>query len=50
MTETKCPVCQGKCIIKVISEGDERYKTVDVCSACGMVRERSGKRHGRGKD
>jgi transcription initiation factor TFIIIB Brf1 subunit/transcription initiation factor TFIIB len=49
MGDPKCPICQGKCVVKTISEGDARFKEVDVCSACGVVRERRGGRHGRGK-
>jgi len=40
MEDHKCPICQGKCIVKRISENDSRFKEVDVCSACGVVRER----------
>ena len=43
MTEKKCPMCEGSCLLKVIAMEDSRLCEVDVCSTCGAKYTRDGK-------
>ena len=35
MTDKKCPMCEGTCLVKTIAMADSKYCEVDVCSICG---------------
>ena len=44
MTEKKCPMCDGNCLLKVIATEDSRFREVDVCSMCGAMYPRDKER------
>jgi hypothetical protein len=43
MTDKKCPMCDGSCLLKVIAAEGSCLCEVDVCSTCGTM-------YPRGKD
>ncbi|HIH00762.1 TPA: hypothetical protein HA259_01535 [Thermoplasmata archaeon] len=49
MTEKKCPMCDGSCLLKVITTEDSRLCEVDACSMCGTMYPRD-KKPGRGEE
>ncbi len=46
MTEKRCPMCDGECILKAMATESGDVSEVDVCSLCGMKYPR-GKGEGR---
>lgn len=49
MTERKCPMCDGSCLLKLVAMEDSRLCEVDVCSTCGTMYPRDKGCGGRGE-
>ena len=41
MTDKKCPLCDGTCILKIIATKSADAEEVDVCSVCGTMYRKS---------
>jgi uncharacterized protein YbaR (Trm112 family) len=48
LTEKKCPMCEGHCLLKVVTTEDSQLCEVDVCSMCGTMYPRGKKGCGGG--
>lgn len=43
MAQTKCPICDCPCIVRIIATEDEKWCQVDVCEMCGAMYPRGRK-------
>ena len=41
MSDKKCPMCDGACVLKIIADRSTGEEEVDVCSVCGTMYRRS---------
>ena len=47
MVEKKCPMCDGRCILKTIADDSGKVSEIDVCSLCGAKFSRGKDEKGR---